>query len=170
MVRLNKLADKEVALKERVRLILACLFSIVVLSGALIFFINTAGASIIGIFTGVDAVFYDWRAVVIVLYFPVIGYFDVLVFLFLFLPFTSRLIKLWGKLSKIIFAYIIFAFFFSLPLSLYIHFFPLADYLSCGVRNPYYVKDISMCEQFEYHPENEKSDPTSNSDSSADGK
>lgn len=53
-------------------------------------------------------------------------------------------------------------FFLTLPLSFYISFFPLADYYSCGLRGPfsgaYYVKDLKMCEQFEYHPESGSDD------------
>ena len=154
-------------LKERVKLILVCLFLIVVITGAMIFSVNTAGESIIDIFKGGSAVYYDWRAVLVVLYFPVMVYFDLLIFLFLFFPFTFRLAKLWGKLSKIIFVYIVLAFFLTLPVSLYIFFFPLADYHSCGLKGPfsgvYYVKELNMCEQFEYHPDKESSDADSTS-------
>lgn len=157
----------KMTLKERMKFILLCLFSIVALTGALIFFINTAATSIIYIFIGADAVYYDWRAVIVVLYFPVMGYFDILVFLFLFTPFTFRLAKLWAGFLNIISVYAVLAFFLTLPLSLYISFFPLSDYYSCGLRGPfsgvYYVKDLKMCEQFEYHPEDEKSGGVSTS-------
>ena len=154
-------------LKERVRFILLCLFSIAVLTESLFFFINISGATIIDIFAGADTVYYSWRDVLALLYLPVMGYFDILVFLFLFFPFTFGLAKLWGKLSKIISVYIVLAFFLTLPVSLYISFFPLAEYHSCGLRGPfsgvYYVKELNMCEQFEYHPDKESSDADSTS-------
>ncbi|MGL5698282.1 MAG: DUF1240 domain-containing protein [Kluyvera sp.] len=162
MINKNKLMMKNMTSKERVKFILACLFFIIVLTGALVFFANTCGVTIVNIFTGADAVYYGWRDVFIVIYFPVMGYFDVLVLLFLFFPLTFRLAKLWWKLLNIISAYIYIAFVLAFPLSLYISFVPLADYHSCGQNGPFsgtdYVKDPKMCEQFEYHPEKYKSD------------
>ncbi|MGL5698283.1 MAG: DUF1240 domain-containing protein [Kluyvera sp.] len=149
-------------LKERVKFILACLFFIMVLTGALIFFTRTSWATIKDVFAGADAVYYSWRDVFALLYLPVMGYFDVLVFLFLFLPFTVGITKLWCKVIKAVWGYIILAFILAFPLSLYISFVPLADYYSCGQKGPFsgtdYVKDPKMCEQFEYHPEKDKSD------------
>ncbi|MGL5698284.1 MAG: DUF1240 domain-containing protein [Kluyvera sp.] len=108
-------------------------------------------------FAGADTVYYSWRDVFALLSLPVMGYFDVLVFLFLFFPLTLHLAKLWWKLLNIISIYIYIAFVLAFPLSLYISFVPLADYHSCGQKGPFsgtdYVKDPKMCEQFEYHPE-----------------
>jgi len=161
----NELTTKEMTLKERVKFIFLCLFAIFVLTGALIFFTNTCGVTIVDIFTGADAVYYSWRDMFIVIYFPVMGYFDVLVLLFLFFPLTLHLAKLWWKLLNIISAYIYIAFVLAFPLSLYISFIPLADYHSCGQKGPfsgsYYVKTPKMCEQFEYHSEKDKSDDAS---------
>ncbi|HCB2207342.1 TPA: DUF1240 domain-containing protein [Citrobacter farmeri] len=158
----NKFIMKEMSLKERIKFILVCLFLISAITGALIFFINTCGSTLIDIFTNADTVYYSWLDVFIVIYFPVMGYFDVLVLLFLFTPLTLRIGKLWGKLLNIICAYIYIAFVLAFPFSLYISFVPLADYHSCGQKGPfsgdYYVKDPKMCEQFEYHPEKDKSD------------
>ena len=165
MQKIPEIAARKMPLKEKMKFILLCLFSITVLTGALVFFADVSGTAIIYIIAGADTVYYSWRDVLAFLYLPVIGYFDVLVFLFLFLPFTFRLAKLWGKLSKAIFGYIIIAFILTLPLSLYISFFPLGKYFSCGLRGPlsgaHYVKDLKMCEQFEYHPEDDKPDNTS---------
>ena len=161
MINKNELTMKKMSLKERMKFILVCLFSITALTDALIFSINTCGATLIDIFTNADTVYYSWRDVFIVIYFPVMGYFDVLVFLFLFLPFTVGITKLWCKVIKAVWGYIILAFILTLPLSLYVSFFPLSNYHSCGQNGPfsgaYYVKAPKMCEQFEYHPEKDKS-------------
>lgn len=162
MSRIQKLAINTMTLKERVKFILVCLLSIIVITGALFFFINVSGITIMDIFAGADIIYYTWRDVLALLYLPVMGYADVLVFLFLFLPFTFRLTKLWVDFSNVICVYAVLAFFLTLPLSFYISFFPLADYYSCGLRGPfsgaYYVKDLKMCEQFEYHPESGSDD------------
>ena len=161
MINKNELIMKDMILKERIKFILVCLFLIMVLTGALIFFTSTSGAAIRDIFANADAVYYSWRDVFAVLSLPIMGYFDVLVFLFLFLPFTVGITKLWCKVIKAVWGYIILAFILTLPLSLYVSFFPLSNYHSCGQNGPfsgaYYVKAPKMCEQFEYHPEKDKS-------------
>lgn len=159
MLRGQEVAEKKMTLKERVKLILLSLFFIVVLTGALIFFTNTSGSTIIDIFTGENTVYYSWKDVLILLYFPVMVYFDVLVFLFLFHPLSFRLAKLWIKMINIIWGYVVLAFFLTLPLSLYISFFPLAGYHSCSKGGPfsgvYYVKVPQMCAQIKYHSESD---------------
>ncbi|AGB79567.1 Protein of unknown function (DUF1240) [Enterobacteriaceae bacterium strain FGI 57] len=159
MLRGQEVAEKKMTLKERVKLILLSLFFIVVLTGALFFFINTCGSTIIDIFTGENTVYYSWKDVLILLYFPVMVYFDVLVFLFLFHPLSFRLAKLWIKMINIIWGYVVLAFFLTLPLSLYISFFPLAGYHSCSKGGPfsgvYYVKVPQMCAQIKYHSESD---------------
>lgn len=113
----------------------------------------------IDIFTGENTIYYSWKDVFILLYFPVMMYFNVLVFLFLFHPLSFRLAKLWMKMINIIWGYVVLAFFLTLPLSLYISFFPLADYHSCGKGGPfsgvYYVKVPKMCAQIKYHSESD---------------
>ncbi|WP_330983265.1 MULTISPECIES: DUF1240 domain-containing protein [Enterobacterales] len=166
MINKNELKMKEMTLKERIKFIVLCLISIFVLSGALVFFTSKSGGVIRDIFAGADTVYYSWRDVLALLYLPVIAYFDVLVLLFLFFPLTLRIAKLWRKLLNIVSAYICIAFVLAFPLSLYISFVPLADYHSCGQKGPFsgvdYVKDPKMCEQFEYHPEKDKSSGLSN--------
>ena len=148
-------------LKERVKLILICLFFIAVITESSLFFINVSGATIIDIFAGADTVYYSWRDVLALLFLPVMGYFDILALLSLFLPFTLHITRLWVDHLYILTVYSASAFLLTLPLSLYISFFPLSDYYMCSLRGPFsgihYVKDLKMCEQFEYHPEKEKS-------------
>lgn len=167
MVKRQGLVIKKMTLKERVKITFLLLCITVGLTGAMIFFVNVSGNTVIDIFAGADTVYYSWRDVFVLLYIPVMGYFDVLFFLLLFVPLTSVLAQLWYKMIGIISGYIIVAFVLALPLSLYVSFFPLSDYYSCGLRGPlsgvYYVKNLTMCEQFEYHPEKEGSDTDSTS-------
>ncbi|MFA9596384.1 DUF1240 domain-containing protein [Citrobacter telavivensis] len=162
MINNNELLLKKMTFKERVKFVFLCFFAIFVLSGSLVFFAKISGSTIRDVFEGADTVYYSWRDVFALLSLPVMGYFDVLVFLFLFFPLTLNLAKIWWKLANIIYAYIYIAFILAFPLSLYISFVPLADYHSCGQKGPfsgvYYVKEPKMCEQFEYHPEKDKSD------------
>ncbi|EDQ7230749.1 DUF1240 domain-containing protein [Salmonella enterica subsp. enterica] len=150
-------------LKNRIKFIILCLFAIIVLTGSLVFFTNVCGGTIKGIFTEADTVYYSWRDVFIALYIPVMGYYDILVFLLMFLPFTLRLATLWHNIANVIYGYIIIAFILTTPLSLYISYFPLSDYQSCGLKGPFsgvhYVKDLRMCEQFKYHPQGKITKP-----------
>ncbi|HCB2207344.1 TPA: DUF1240 domain-containing protein [Citrobacter farmeri] len=161
----NKFIMKEMSLKERMKFILVCLFSIMVLTGAFIFFTSISGAAIKDVFAGVDAVYYSWRDVFAVLSLPVMGYFDVLVFLLLFTPYTLQLAQFWYKKINIVWGYSIAAFILSIPLSLVIFIHIHNTYDSCGkggfLSGDFYVKDPKMCEQFEYHPEKDKSDDSS---------
>ncbi|MGL5698281.1 MAG: DUF1240 domain-containing protein [Kluyvera sp.] len=158
----NELMIKDMTLKERVKFILTCLLAIMILTGALFFFASTSFVVIKDIFAGAETFYYDWRDVLILLFAPVMGYFDIFVFLLMLTPFTLQLARLWHKAIKAVWGYIILAFILAFPLSLYISFVPLADYHSCGQKGPFsgadYVKDPKMCEQFEYHPEKDKSD------------
>ncbi|EBS7635322.1 DUF1240 domain-containing protein [Salmonella enterica] len=162
MSRKRELKMREMTLKERVRFILLCLLSITILTGALVFFGNVCGAEIISLLTGADIIYYNWRVVFILLYFPVVIYFDIFALLLLLTPFTLYLARLWHRAINIVSGYIILAFFLAFLLSLYISFFFLADYHSCDMKGPFsgvhYVKDLKMCKQLEYHPENDKSD------------
>lgn len=161
----NELIMKEMSLKERIKFNLVCLLAIMILTGALFFFTSTSFAVIKDVFAGAETLYYDWRDVLILLFFPVMGYFDIFVFLLMLTPFTIQLARLWHKAIKVVWGYIILAFILTLPLSLYISFFPLANYHSCGQKGPFsgtdYVKDPKMCEQFEYHPEKDTSDNSS---------
>lgn len=160
-----ELTIKKMNLKERVKATFVLSVNVSMLTGALIFFSNVSGATIVDIMQGADTVYYSWRDLFIVLYFPVMGYFDILFFLFLFVPLTSNLAQLWYRVVNIVWIYVHIAFFITLPLSLYVSFYSLSDYYSCGLTGPFsnihYVKDLKMCEQFEYHPEEDESDKTS---------
>ncbi|EBS6872874.1 DUF1240 domain-containing protein [Salmonella enterica] len=162
MLKRQELTPKKLSLKERARLILLFSLAIIVLTGSLIFFANVSGNAIIDIFQKADTVYYNWRDAFAVLFIPVMGYYDVLFFLLLFIPFTFRIAMLWNSLCNIVYMYIYAAFILSFLLALYIQLFPLSDYQSCGLKGPfsgaYYVKDRKMCKQFEYHPENEGAD------------
>lgn len=174
MSKRKELFTKETTLKERVKFFLASFLLISVLTSALIFFANISGSVIIDVFAGADTVYYSWRDVFFVLFLPVIGYCDVFILLFLFYPWTYRIVKLWFNMINVITGYAILIFILTIPLSLYISFFPLGDYHSCGLNGPFsgvhYVKDRKMCEQFEYHPENDKSGATPTSLTPADTK
>lgn len=143
--------------KERIKFILAGLFVITSLTGGLVFFTCTSGVVIVSIFTGVD-IYYDFRDVFIFLFLPVAVYFDIFALLLLFSPFTFNLAKLWHKVINIVWGYSLIA----IPLSIVISVYILNVYESCGQKGPFsgvhYVKDPKMCEQFEYHPEKDKSD------------
>lgn len=153
-------------IKERIKFIVACLFLITATTGALIFFTNTGGAMIMPIIYGGDFFNYDWRVTFILLDFPAMVYFDILMFFVLFSPFTFRLAQLCYKLVNIIYGYIVFAFFIAIPLSLLTYFhIQNMNYYPCDKKgffsSGYYVKEPKMCEQFEYHPEKDESDKTS---------
>lgn len=165
MIKKNELIMKDMTLKERIKFILTCLLAIMILTGALFFFTSTSFVVIKDIFAGTETFYYDWRDVLILLFSPIMGYFDIFVFLLMLTPFTLQLARLWHKAIKIVWGYIILAFILTPPLSLYVSFFPLSNYHSCGQNGPfsgaYYVKAPKMCEQFKYHSEKDKSDDAS---------
>lgn len=166
----KSLTIREMTLKERAKATSLLSFNVILLTGLLVFFTNISGGALLDVFTGADTVDYSWRDVLAILSLPIIGYFDLL----LFVPLTSSLAQLWYKLIGIINGYSILAVFLAIALTLYISFVSLSDYQSCGLDIPFsnihYVKGLKMCEQFEYHPENEGSNSTSSSDPSTDGK
>ncbi|WET42300.1 DUF1240 domain-containing protein [Citrobacter enshiensis] len=165
MINNNELKMKDMTLKEKVKFILSCIISIAILTGALIFLFNIFGSAMIDAFRGTDTLYYDWRAIFILLLFPVMGYFDVLVFFLLFTPYTLPLAQFWYKKINIVWGYSIVAFILSIPLSLVIFIHIHNTYDSCGkggfLSGDFYAKDPKMCEQFEYHPEKDKSDDSS---------
>lgn len=152
-------------IKEKIKYILSGLLMITIITAALVFFTNTSGATIISIINKEDTFYYDWRDVLTLLSFPPLIYFDIFSLFLLFTPFTIRLAHLWYKMINLVWVYIIFAFALAIVLSLIISFFIIDDYDSCGQKEPlsgtHYVKDLKMCEQFEYHPETDKSDEVS---------
>ncbi|HCB2207343.1 TPA: DUF1240 domain-containing protein [Citrobacter farmeri] len=158
----NKFIMKEMSLKERMKFIFAGLFTITVLTGGLIFFTKISSVVIVSVFSGADTFYYDFRYVFILLFLPVAGYFDIFALLLLFSPFTFNLANLWYKVINVVWGYCIIAFFIAIPLSIGVSAYIFNDYDSCGQRGPfsgaYYVKDLKMCKQFEYHPEKDKSD------------
>jgi len=161
MINKNELIMKDMTLKERMKFNIAGLFVIAMLTGGLIFFTNTSGVVIVSIFTGADTFYYDFRDVFILIFLPVAGYFDIFALLLLFSPFTFNLAKLWHQAINVVWGYCIIAFFIAIPLSIVISVYILNVYETCGQNGPfsgsYYVKEIKMCEQFEYHPEKDKS-------------
>lgn len=151
--------------KERIKFILAGLLVITTLSGGIIFFTNTSGGVIVDVFTGADTFYYDFRDVFILHFLPVAGYFDIFALLLLFSPLTFNLAKLWYKAINVVWGYGMIAFFIAIPLSIAISVYILNGYDSCGQKGPFsgvhYVKDLKMCEQFEYHPDKDNSEGTS---------
>jgi len=149
-------------LKERAKIIPLCLFAILLLTGALIFFTNTSGVTMLSILNGEDTFYFDWRDLFILSLFPTMVYFDVLVFLLLFYPLTLDLMSLWSGMINIILAYTVLAFLLSIPLTVAVLGYAIYNYESCGQKGPFsgvnYVKDIGMCEQFKYHPEEDDVD------------
>ncbi len=80
----------------------------------------------------------------------------------MFFPVTRNLLEYLLAVMRAVAVYGWLMLFLSIPLSLRISYYPLGNYESCGQSGPfsgsYYVKDLKICEQFEYHPEKDKSD------------
>lgn len=156
---------KRTTTKEKMKFILSGLLMIIIITETLVFVTNTSGATMISIINKEDTFYYDWRSVLILLFFPVLIYFDIFSLFLLFTPFTLRLAHLWHNIIHIVWGYIIFAFILAIVLTPMFSFYIINNYDSCGQKGPFsgtrYVKDLKMCEQFEYHPETDKSDEVS---------
>ncbi|WP_312948298.1 DUF1240 domain-containing protein [Superficieibacter sp.] len=153
---------KPMTLKERLKFISLLLACMMTLTAALVFLSETTGATMISLVNGEDAFYYDWRDVLLFLIFPVMGYFEIFLLLGLFCPFSYSLMRLWRGVINIVWVYMYLAFFLSIPLSIAITYYVRSNYESCDGKGPlsgdYYTKDIGMCEQFKYHPEESESD------------
>ncbi|XHA17431.1 DUF1240 domain-containing protein [Citrobacter farmeri] len=156
--RMARQAMTTVPLKIR----LSALFLFVCVTAATVFIFIVGGSELVDILHKKDVVYYDWKTIPLFLWLPAFFYADILIVSMMFFPVTRHLLEylLTGMRAAAVYGWLML--FLSIPLSLIISYYPLGNYESCGQSGPfsgsYYVKDLKMCEQFEYHPEKDKSD------------
>ena len=144
----------------KVRLTALFLFSCT--TAATVFIFTVGGSELADILYKKDVIYYNWKTIPLFLWLPAFFYADILIVAMMFFPVTRNLLEylLTGMKAVAVYGWLMLL--LSIPLSLIILFYSLSNYQSCGQKGPfsgsYYVKEIKMCEQFEYHPEKDKSD------------
>lgn len=144
--------------------IVICMFVIIILTCALVFF-TTASYSTVDILSVGNTLYYDWRTVFTVLTSSVAGCFYVMVMLFLFIYFIFLSVRLWCEFTKIINGYTALDFVFAFLLSFWVPAFFRFNNHWCLLKGRFSgvndVKDSEICKQYEYHPEYETADISS---------
>lgn len=156
--RMARRAMTTIPLKTR----LSALFLFVCVTVAIVFIFTVGGSELVDILHKKDVVYFNWKSIPLLLCLPAFFYADILVVAMMFFPITRNLLEYILTGMRVVAVYGWLMLLLSIPLSLIILFYPLGNYESCGQDGPfsgtYYVKDLKMCKQFEYHPEKDKPD------------
>ena len=116
----------------KLKSIASAVFLIVLTTGVIIFLYKEAGSDTLSLIKGEDYIVYDWKQIPVLLFIPVMIFFDLCAICMLILPCKKKINQVMQKLMIPVTVYSIVALVFGVLLSIVISIYPLGtDYYKC---------------------------------------
>ena len=136
-------------------------FIVSFLTSGIVFFYTIGSETLTGLIKGDDYIYYDWKQIPLLLFIPVMIFFDLFIICLLISPWRKKMAQVMQKLMLPVTVYSISALVVGVLLSMLISIYPLGtDYYQCKSTSivssgSHYAKSKEICKQRAYSPEQE---------------